>query len=185
MARRANQRDRGRIRDGKITTARTREHPLRWVFEGVPLFPTPSSAASQVPMGMPTEMQQALAIHVFDNLHCSAPADDAVYELVRSAEPQPLGLGGVMWVPPKIASQLRAEQEIVDAVDPDTVPDIDTLDDAQLAVLEARIEARRHDEQRVAQLDQPIEAPPAPWLAEKEAFLDKLGVRLDDDSGQR
>lgn len=170
MARRGNQqRNRGMVRDKKsgVVLAREQEHPQRYVFESIP-------NGTPIPFHMDPEMQQVLAIHVFDNLKCSPPGDDAVYRLVRSkANPgAPLGTGGVVWVP-KTVPDSAFEPEQVEPLLVEGVPDIESLDDAQLDALQVRIADRKIAQSQAANLDVPVETDAPEWRQWRETFLEE------------
>ena len=164
------------VRDPKtgVVHARKHEHPLRHVFEAVP-------NGTAIPFNMPPEMQQVLAIHVFDNLRCSPPADDAVYRLVRAkANPDaPLGTGGVMWVPKTVPDSTFDRPDVqVGAVAVEGIPDIEDLDDAQLDALEARIADRKIAQTQAANLDVPVETEAPEWRQWREQVLAEKAEEL-------
>lgn len=76
-----------------IVWARKRPHPQRQLFTSVPIRWPDHPEAELPPAEMPPEMQQVLAIHLFDNLRCMTAAQvtellRTVLEEIRDAEGQ-------------------------------------------------------------------------------------------------
>ncbi|UVG34999.1 hypothetical protein SEA_VIACONLECTUS_36 [Gordonia phage ViaConlectus] len=75
MARRSNQRARGRIRDNNgVVQALGQRHPLLDVFTAIPLHEPERPQAKLPPINWPTELKQVVCIHVFENLYPGLPA---------------------------------------------------------------------------------------------------------------
>lgn len=130
---------------------------------------------------MPDEMKQVIALHVFDNLYPGLPlppgegevwtitdADGATvgevhgarYRLVNpTGDTKPSGGNGEVWLPWAV----DADAVKVADVDMDGVPDVDDLDEAQLAALQKRIEDRLVDEAQLAAIDNQAKPKRAEW----------------------
>lgn len=72
-----------------IVWARKREHPLRRIFDSIPVRWPDHPEVDMPPMDQPPEVKQVLAIHLFDNLRFMSPAD--VTDLLRSAVTAAIG----------------------------------------------------------------------------------------------
>lgn len=170
MSVRRRNRHRGLIRNADgVVIARRDEHPLAHLFEAVPSY-DPATQNALPPMHMPPEFRQLLAIHIFDNLRCAPPADDAVYRLVKNkVADAPLGLAGALWVPHSVPDEVFEPEPVED----DGV-DIDGLSDAQLTVLQAKIDQRRIDDAHRAATDAQITDTSPEWVRYRERRLQRI-----------
>ncbi|WP_328856923.1 hypothetical protein OG579_17145 [Williamsia herbipolensis] len=150
--------------------ARTREHPGAFVFDSVPGW-NPETMAQVGPFQMPPEMQQILAIHVFDNLGVPLPTEESMrLRLVQRGE------NAREWVP---ASEVAAD-DVDPAADEDVVEPVDiNVDDlslAQLNHLEDLIAQKRVDESIRLSADAPVETDTPEWLAYRERRMEELAA---------
>ena len=200
MARRSNQRDRGVVKDRKtgVVLARTRRHTHQHVFTSIPNSSPDYPDADLPPFQMPDEMKQVIAVHLFDNLYPGLPlppgegevwtitaADGTVvgevqgarYRLVNpTGDNKPSGGNGEVWLPWIVPAEAVALED----VDMDGVPDVDDLDDAQLAALEKRIEERRIDEAHLAAIDSQAKPDRAEW----QKWRDKRRAEREGGAGK-
>ncbi|MFT4087401.1 MAG: hypothetical protein QM658_09650 [Gordonia sp. (in: high G+C Gram-positive bacteria)] len=166
--------NRGLIRDREgVVLARTAEHPLAYLFEAIPSY-DPASEKPLPPMHMPPEMRQIIAIHVFDNLKCGGPGEDAVYRLVKNKTTDaPMGLAGAMWVPKSVPDDVFEPEPVAD----DGV-DVDALSEAQLNALQAKIDQRRVDEAHRQAADVPVADDAPEWVRYREQRLARIESEL-------
>lgn len=188
MTHRRDSRERGVFRDRKtgVVVARkhrhTHQHLLTAVPNGHPDYPD----ADLPPFQMPDDMKQVIAVHLFDNLYPGLPlppgegeqwtitlqdgstaiVEGARYRLVNPTDDtMPHGGNGEVWLPWIVDAEAVAPD-----VDVEGVPDVDDLDDAQLAALQKRITDRLTEEATRAALDpqaQPSEPEWVKWRKER------------------
>lgn len=134
-----------------IVIGRRTEHPMSWVFKSVPM-----GSENMPGMGLLAEMRHLLAIHVFDNLHCSPPQNPAyVYKEPKNVpRGTHAGAGGV-WVPIAHADD-PAFAETAGSV---TVSDVTDWSPERLKAQEIAIAAERTRQNLVAQADPHITTP--------------------------
>lgn len=134
-----------------VVIGRRTEHPLAHLFKSVPM-----GSADLPGMGLLPEMRHLLAIHVFDNLHCSPPRDPAY--VYREPKRRPVGVhagAGGVWVPVTHADD-PAFLEDRGSV---TVADVRDWTEERLRAQETAIAAERTRQRLVAQADPHITTP--------------------------
>lgn len=184
MARRANQRDRGAIRDRRTGVLLARKDPpLARLLTAVPLTAPDYPGADLPGMNFPPEYAQAIAVHL-ENLYPGLPLPSrepqtvelqgSKYRLVNpTGDTKPMGGNGELWLPwTEDAATVGVEAVMPD---PDGIPDINELSEAQLQALEAHIDQRRADEARAQELDREVPA------AEFAAFRADRAAQLTDE----
>ncbi|WP_353107839.1 hypothetical protein [Gordonia sp. (in: high G+C Gram-positive bacteria)] len=187
MARRANQRDRGVIKDRKtgVVLARRRQHSHLQLLTSIPNNHPDYPDADLPPFNMPDEIKHLLAIHVFDNLYPGLPlppgegetwtvtsstgetwtVNGSRYRLVNpTGDTKPHGGNGEVWLPWVVPAEAVATAD----GDVDGVPDVDDLDDAQLAALQRRIEERIADEAMLNAMDPQAKPSKPEWVRWRE-----------------
>lgn len=196
MARRRNQRDRGRIIDRKTGVLQAHSNPrLQPLLTAIPLH-APEHEGAQLPcLNLPWDYTNVIAIHL-QNLYPNLPLpsqepqtvtlEGSKYRLVNpTGDDKPMGGNGELWLP----WCEDAESVGVDAVmaDPVDVPDVNELSDAQLTALEQHIEQRRADEARAAELDQGHDPQAEEWMRYRADRLQELAdqqrAALDGQQG--
>lgn len=205
MARRKNPKNRGVIRDRKtgVVLARTSQHPLSGLFTAIPSNAPDYQGSELPPFNMPDEMKHLLAIHLFDNLYPGLPlppGDGEVWQITlpdgtkvevgpsryRLVNPtgdhKPMGGNGEVW----LAHSRPAEDAMPAGMvvpDPAGVPDVEDLTDAQLAALEERIELRRIDEARLAEMDAQAKPEEQEWQRWRRERAEKLVAEQERKAG--
>ncbi|MGC5027470.1 hypothetical protein ACLQ3K_22200 [Tsukamurella sp. DT100] len=125
--------------DGVVVARETR-HPLAHYFRSVPM------GEGLPDMSMTEHTAQVLAMHVFDNLDCSAPRQPR-YKAIPPEHGPDVWDNPPRWVPIKDeAEESRVGRDPVEDPDFDAsrVPALDELTDDELDVLESRLLARRN-----------------------------------------
>lgn len=212
MARRANQRTRGAVRDRKtgVMLGRSAQHPLSSLFTAVPNSSVDYPDADLPPFNPPEEFKHILAIHIFDNLYPGLPAPAAPgtewhlvgsdgaavvdgrgqpvvvgaakYRLVNpTGDRMPMGGNGEMWLPWSTPAEAVAPAVVM--ADPDGVPDVNELSEAQLVALEQQIEQRRIDEARAREADVDVAPSDPGWVQWRQERAERLQAKQAAASG--
>lgn len=212
MARRANQRARGVIRDRKtgVVLSRGGPHPLLDVFTAIPVNSADYPEAVIPPLNMPSEQKQVMAIHVFDNLYPGLPgppAEGETWHLMREdgsavvdGRGNPVVVGPSKYrlvIPPEgmnLPNGYGGQMYLPWSVEASVASEqfgladhgvaVEEMTAEQRAALKADLEAVDRAEKQNAALDQPKPATDPEWVKWRESQRPTIAQPAEDTGSE-